>query len=133
MTELPACRTLILTNMGRSGTVSRALAARVTGFILKDAAPECLAAAIRDVAVGRRVIDVQLALSAWDCGASPLSMREHEVLQLTADGADPRDIASALHLSVGTVRNYLTAIVTKLHARNRVEAVKVAYDSGWLP
>jgi two-component system response regulator DesR len=132
-TELPCCRTLILTNLGRSGTVSRALAARVSGFLLKDSPPEDLANAIRTIATGRRVIDPQLALSAWDCGQNPLSSREHEVLRLTAGGADPVEIASALHLSVGTVRNYLTTIVTKLHARNRVEAVKLAYDSGWLP
>jgi len=132
-TELPSCRTLILTNLGRSGTVSRALAARVSGFLLKDSPPEDLANAIRAIALGRRVIDPQLALSAWDSGQNPLSRREHEVLRLTAGGADPAEIASDLHISVGTVRNYLTTVVTKLHARNRVEAVKMAYDSGWLP
>ncbi|MET8232749.1 response regulator transcription factor [Micromonospora sp. NPDC005298] len=132
-TELPECRTLILTSLGRSGTVSRALTARVSGFLLKDSPPEDLAKAIRAVAEGRRVIDPQLALSAWDCGENPLSTREHEVLRLTAQGADPAEIALSLHLSVGTVRNYLTTVVVKLHARNRVEAVKMAYDSGWLP
>lgn len=132
-TELPECRTLILTNLGRSGTVSRALAARVSGFLLKDSPPEDLAHAIRAVAEGRRVIDPQLALSAWDCGENPLSVREHEVLRLTAAGNDPLEIARDLHLSVGTVRNYLTTVVTKLHARNRIDAVKMAYDSGWLP
>jgi two-component system, NarL family, response regulator DesR len=132
-TQLPCCRTLILTNLGRSGTLSRALAARVSGFMLKDSPPEDLATAIRNVAMGRRVIDPQLALSAWDSGQNPLSSREHEVLRLAAGGANPVEIASALHLSVGTVRNYLTTIVTKLHARNRVDAVKTAYDAGWLP
>ncbi|MEU8258405.1 response regulator transcription factor [Micromonospora inaquosa] len=132
-TELPCCRTLILTNLGRSGTVSRALTAQVSGFLLKDSPPEDLANAIRAIALGRRVIDPQLALSAWDCGQNPLSTREHEVLRMTARGADPVEIAATLHLSVGTVRNYLTTVVTKLHARNRVEAVKMAYDSGWLP
>ncbi|WP_433550355.1 response regulator transcription factor [Micromonospora zamorensis] len=132
-TELPCCRTLILTNLGRSGTVSRALTAQVSGFLLKDSPSEDLANAIRAIAMGRRVIDPQLALSAWDCGQNPLSTREHEVLRMTARGADPAEIAAALHLSVGTVRNYLTTVVTKLHARNRVEAVKMAYDSGWLP
>ena len=132
-TELPRCPTLILSNLGRSGTISRALAARVSGFLLKDSPPEDLANAIRAIALGHRVIDPQLALSAWDCGQNPLSRREHEVLRLTAEGADPIEIASTLYLSVGTVRNYLTTVVTKLHARNRVEAVKTAYDSGWLP
>jgi two-component system response regulator DesR len=131
--QLPSCRTLILTSLGRSGMISRALTARVSGFMLKDSPPEDLSTAIRSVAVGRRVIDPQLALSAWDSGKNPLTTREHEVLRLTAEGADPAEIASALHLSVGTVRNYLTTIVSKLHARNRIDAVKMAYDSGWLP
>jgi two-component system, NarL family, response regulator DesR len=131
--ELPCCRTLILTNLGQSGMVSRALSARVSGFMLKDSPPEELATAIRSIAIGRKVIDPRLALSAWDSGQDPLSMREHEVLRLAAAGANPVEIASSLYLSVGTVRNYLTTIVTKLHARNRVDAVKRAYDSGWLP
>lgn len=132
-TELPNCRTLILTSLGGSGMISRALAARVSGFMLKDSPPEDLSTAIRSIAVGRRVIDPHLALSAWDSGQNPLTTREHEVLRLTAEGADPAEIAAALYLSVGTVRNYLTTIVTKLHARNRIDAVKVAYNSGWLP
>src|SRR6266566_4893197 len=65
------------------------LAAHVSGYMLKDAPPDQLAAAIRNVAAGRRVIDTQLALSAWDGGQSPLSAREHEVLRLAADGAEP--------------------------------------------
>jgi len=101
--------------------------------MLKDAPPDQLASAIRNVAAGRRVIDAQLALSAWDGGQSPLSAREHEVLRLAADGAEPSEIAATLHLSVGTVLNYLTTIVTKLNARNRVDAIKTAMDAGWLP
>jgi two-component system, NarL family, response regulator DesR len=131
--RLPSCRTLILTNSRRGGMVRRALAARASGYVVKDAPPEHLAMAIRDIAVGRSVIDVQLLTSAWDSGEDPLSQREHETLRLAAEGWQPVEIAAALHLSVGTVRNYLTNIVTKLNARNRVEAIKVATDSGWLP
>lgn len=130
---LPACRTLILTNLGRSGTLRRALDAHVCGYMLKDAPPEQLAKAIRDIADGRRVIDPQLALSTWSGGENPLSPREHEVLRRAAEGAEPAEIAAAMHLSVGTVRNYLTTIITKLNARNRVDAIKTAYDAGWLP
>jgi two-component system response regulator DesR len=79
------------------------------------------------------VIDPQLAMAVWEGDQNPLSPREHEVLRLTAEGEEPVEIAAALHLSVGTVRNYLTTIVTKLNARNRVDAVKTAYDAGWLP
>jgi two-component system response regulator DesR len=131
--KLPSCRTLILTNLGRAGTLRRALAAHVSGYMLKDAPPEQLAQAIRNVAAGQRVIDPQLALSTWDGGQSPLSARECEVLRIAADGAEPAEIAATLQLSVGTVRNYLTNIVTKLNARNRVDAIKRAYEAGWLP
>jgi two-component system, NarL family, response regulator DesR len=131
--QVPDCRTLILTNLGRAGTLRRALAAHVCGYMLKDAPPEQLATAIRNVAAGRRVIDPQLAVSTWDGGQNPLSTREHEVLRRAAEGAEPGEIAAAMHLSVGTVRNYLTTIVMKLNARNRVDAIKSAYDAGWLP
>jgi two-component system response regulator DesR len=131
--KLPSCRTLILTNLGRAGTLRRAHAAHVSGYMLKDAPPEQLATAIHNIAAGRRVIDPQLALSIWEGVQNPLSAREHEVLRLAARGAEPEEIAAALHLSVGTVRNYLTSVVTKLHARNRVDAIRTAYDAGWLP
>lgn len=131
--ELPSCRTLILTNLGRKGNLRRALAAHVSGYLLKDAPPEELAKAIRNVVAGQRVIDPQLALAAWESDENPLSAREHEVLRMAATGAQPDEIAAFLHLSVGTVRNYLTAIVTKLNARNRLDAVRTALDAGWLP
>jgi two-component system, NarL family, response regulator DesR len=131
--ELPSCRTLIVTSLARAGTLRRALAAHVSGYLLKDAPPEQLTAAIRRVAAGSRVIDPQLAVTVWESGQNPLSPREHEVLRLAAEGSEPAEIAAALHLSVGTVRNYLTTIVTKLNARNRVDAIKTAYDAGWLP
>jgi two-component system, NarL family, response regulator DesR len=131
--ELPSCRTLIVTSLARAGTLRRALAAHVSGYILKDAPPELLTAAIRRVAAGSRVIDPQLAMTVWEGSQNPLSPREHEVLRLAAEGSEPAEIAATLHLSVGTVRNYLTTIVTKLNARNRVDAIKTAYDAGWLP
>jgi two-component system response regulator DesR len=131
--RLPSCRTLILTSGGGPGTLRRLLAAEVSGFVVKDAPPGQLGQAIRGVAAGRHVIDPELAAAAWSCGHTPLSRREHTVLRLAADGAEPTEIAADLHLSVGTVRNYLTTIVAKLHARNRVDAVRKAYHSGWLP
>jgi two-component system, NarL family, response regulator DesR len=130
--QLPNCRTLILTSLGRPGTLRRALAAKVGGFLLKDAPPDKLASAIRDVSVGRRVVDSDLALAAWDTADCPLTGREIEVLRMAADGANAVDIASRLYLSAGTVRNYLTTAVTKLNARNRVDAIRIAKESGWL-
>ncbi|MEU3647180.1 response regulator transcription factor [Lentzea sp. NPDC034063] len=129
---MPQVRTLMLTSLGRPGTLRRALAARVDGFLLKDAPPTELADAIRRVAAGERVVDSQLALAAWDRGECPLTDRELEVLRLAANGSDAPDIAVALSLSVGTVRNYMTTIMTKLNGRNRVDAIRIAEEAGWL-
>jgi two-component system response regulator DesR len=129
---LPGTRTLILTGLSRPGNLRRALSAKVTGFLLKDAPPAQLADAIRNVAAGRRVVDSQLAMAAWDSADSPLTARETEVLRLTAEGMQAVDIASKMFLSVGTVRNYLTTIISKLTARNRVDAIRIARDAGWL-
>jgi len=131
--ELPSCPTLIVTNLGRTGNLRRALAAHVSGYLLKDAPPEQLARAIRNVAAGQRVIDPYLAISAWEGGENPLSARELEVLRIAAEGAEPAEIATVLHLSVGTVRNYLTNIVIKMNARNRLDAVRAAREAGWIP
>lgn len=130
--QMPSCRTLMLTSLGRPGTLRRALDARVSGFILKDAPPPQLADAIRRVAAGDRVIDPQLALAAWDARENPLTQREIEVLRHAAQGADAMEIAARLSLSAGTVRNYLTTIVTKVDARNRLDAIRIAQESGWV-
>lgn len=130
--NLPDCRTLILTSLGRPGNLRRALAAHAAGFMLKDAEPDLLAAAIRSVAAGERAIDPKLALAALDAGTNPLTPRDIEVLKLAAEGEDVGQIAARLFLASGTVRNYLTNIVVKLNARNRVDAVRIARESGWL-
>lgn len=130
--RLPSCRTLILTGMGRPGTLRRALGMSVTGFLLKDSPSDRLAQAVRQVAAGQRVVDPQLALTAWDVGEVPLSGREIQALRLAADGAEPPEIAAIMHVSVGTARNYLTRIVTKLNARNRVDAIRIATEAGWI-
>ncbi|MEU6034570.1 response regulator transcription factor [Actinomadura sp. NPDC047616] len=130
--RVPECRVLILTALGRPELLRRALDAGVHGFMLKDAPPDRLADAIRRVAAGERVIDPQLAAAAISGRRNPLSPREVEVLRMAAEGADPAEIAARLYLSKGTVRNYLGAIVTKLDARNRLDAVRIATEAGWL-
>lgn len=132
--ELPRhpCRILILTSLSRPGTVRRALDARVNGFMLKDAPPDKLANAIRQISAGGRVIDSDLALAAWESSDCPLTNREIEILRRAASGETVTEIAAQLFLSAGTVRNYLTTTVTKLNARNRVDAIRIATDSGWL-
>ncbi|MDH2412467.1 DNA-binding response regulator [Streptomyces chitinivorans] len=130
--ELPGCRTVILTTLGRPGNLRRAMEAKVSGFLLKDTDPARLSAAVREVAAGGRVVDPELALTALQVGNSPLSDREAEVLRLASQGEDVPEIARTLFLSAGTVRNYLTTAVTKLSARNRMDAVRIARDAGWL-
>ncbi|MEV6647265.1 response regulator transcription factor [Amycolatopsis sp. NPDC051371] len=130
--QLPGCRTLILTSLGRPGTLRRALEAKVSGFLLKDAPPDNLANAVRGVVAGRRMVDGDLALAAWDTVDCPLTARELDVLRMTSEGYGTVEVAARLYLSAGTVRNYLTTVVAKLGARNRVDAIRVARESGWL-
>ncbi len=131
--QLPSCRTLILTSLGRPGVMHGVLTAAVSGFVLKDAPASQLASTIRHVAAGRRVVGPELVSATWNHECVPLSRRECTVLRIAGGGAEPAEIAAELNLSVGTVRNYLTTIVSKLHARNRVDAIRKAYDFGWLP
>ncbi|MFM9368667.1 DNA-binding response regulator [Streptomyces sp. Da 82-17] len=130
--RMPGTGTLILDNVGRPATLRRAMAARVSGYLLKDAPPEELAGTIRKIASGHRVIDPELALAAWDSSDTPLTTRESEVLTLAAGGHGAGDIAARLRLAPGTVRNYLAAAVGKLQARNRVDAIRIARESGWI-
>jgi two-component system response regulator DesR len=130
--KLPSCRTLMLTGNGKPGHLRRALQAQVGGFLMKTAPPDDLIAAIRAVAAGERVLDPSLAVTAWDLADDPLTPREKDVLRLTAAGAEPTAIAAELHLSAGTVRNNLTAIVAKLNARSRTDAVRIATEAGWI-
>jgi two-component system, NarL family, response regulator DesR len=128
----PGCKVLILTVLGSPGNLRAALAAQVAGFLLKDTPAATLADAVRTVAAGGRVIDPQLALAALETASSPLSPREGEVLRAFATGAGADEIAASLCLSYGTVRNYLASAVTKLGARNRVDAIRIADEAGWL-
>jgi len=130
--ELPACRTLILTTFGRPGFLRRAMESGASGFLLKDAPAHELALAIRRTMAGERVVDPGLAAAALSSGISPLSEREREVLVAGQNGASIAEIAKALFLSEGTVRNYLSSAIQKLEVNNRTEAAKVAEDQGWL-
>jgi two-component system, NarL family, response regulator DesR len=130
--DRPSTRVLILTTFGRPGYLRRALENGASGFLLKDAPAGELAAAVRSVAAGGRAIDPGLAAAAITEGESPLTQREHEVLAAAAGHDTAADIAAALHLSEGTVRNYLSAAIRKLGARNRREAIDHAVEKGWL-
>jgi two-component system response regulator DesR len=129
---LPACRVLILTTFGRPGYLRRAMEGGAAGFLLKDTPAGELAAAIRRAVAGERVVDPGLAAAALSQGESPLTPREHEVLLASREHATVADLAGALYLSPGTVRNHLSSAMHKLDARNRAEAVRVAEEHGWL-
>jgi two-component system, NarL family, response regulator DesR len=123
---------VIVTTFDRPGYLRAAMAAGARGFLLKDAPAADLAAAIRRVAAGERVVDPALAAAALAQGDSPLTDREGEVLAAAAGHDAITDIAARLHLSPGTVRNHLSAAIQKLGARNRAEAVQMAQQKGWL-
>ena len=129
---LPECRTLILTGLSQPGNLLRALKAHARGFILKDAPTRSLADGIRRVAAGQRFIDPDLIADALETGANPLTPREIDVLHATAEGMPTAEIATRLSLSPATVRNYLSNAITKTNARNRLDAVRIARDAGWL-
>ncbi|MEU2513217.1 response regulator transcription factor [Streptomyces syringium] len=130
--RLPDCRVLILTTFGRPGYLRRAMEAGASGFLVKDGPVEELAAAIRRVLAGERVIDPALAAAALSAGPNPLTQRERDVLAAAVDGATVADIAARVHLSPATVRNYLSAAIGKTATRNRMEAVRAARQNGWL-
>jgi two-component system response regulator DesR len=123
---------IILTTFGRPGYLRRAMESGVSGFIVKDSPADKLAETIRQVRAGRRVIDQDLAAAALAEGACPLTPRERDVLAACQDGATIAEIAAALYLSEGTVRNYLSSCIQKTGARNRTEALRIAKERGWL-
>ncbi|RDZ29088.1 response regulator transcription factor [Lysobacter silvisoli] len=124
-------RVVIVTTFGRSGYLRRALDAGVRGYLLKDAPAEQLAEALRQVHRGGRAIDPQLAVAAWG-EDDPLTERERQVLRLAGEGVSTAEIGQRLHLSQGTVRNYLSEAIGKLGAGNRIEAYRQARQNGWL-
>lgn len=123
---------IILTTFARPGYLRRALDAGAAGYLLKDAPAEQLADAIRRVAKGLRVVDPVLAQEAWTADTDPLTDRERQVLRAAEEGLASADIAARLGLSDGTVRNYLSEVISKLGVSNRVEAARLARQKGWL-
>jgi two-component system, NarL family, response regulator DesR len=128
----PDIKIVILTTFGRPGYLRRAMESGVSAFIVKDSPADKLAQTIRQVRQGQKVIDPDLAAAALSEGASPLTPRERDVLAASQDGATIAEIAGALYLSEGTVRNYLSACIQKTGARNRTEALRLAEERGWL-
>jgi two-component system response regulator DesR len=122
---LPACRIVMCTTFGRPGYFARAMAAGAAGFVVKDSPAEQLVETIRKVHAG-------LAAESLARGVSPFTERERDVLRAAKDGASVADIARAVHLTGGTVRNHLSAVIGKTGAANRAEAARIAEENGWL-
>ncbi|WP_152365289.1 response regulator transcription factor [Microlunatus speluncae] len=130
--RVPTIKIIMLTTFGRAGYLRRAMTAGAVGFLLKDAPATELADAVRRAFAGERVIDPDLAITALREGENPLTDRERDVLRASAGGASIETVADLLHLSPGTVRNYLSNAIRKLATKNRVEAARLAELKGWL-
>jgi two-component system response regulator DesR len=129
---MPDVKVVIVTTFGRPGFLRRALVAGANGFVVKDTPARQLADAVRRVHSGLRVVDPTLAADSLAVGESPLTARETEVLRAARDGGSVNDIAGAVFLSEGTVRNHLSSAIGKTGARNRADAVRIAEENGWL-
>ena len=130
--KLPSCQTLVLTGLSQPGNLLRALKVHARGFIVKDAPAETLANGVRRVAKGERVIDPELVAAALETGTTPLTPRESDVLRAAERGIPTDQIAARLSLSPATVRNYLSNAISKVGGRNRIDAIRIARDAGWL-
>ncbi|OZG30626.1 DNA-binding response regulator [Williamsia sp. 1138] len=130
--ELPEVRTLIVTTFGRPGYLRRAVEAGASGFVVKDTPAAELADAVRRVHAGLRVIDPTLATESLTAGSNPLTQRERDVLTIALAGAPVSEIAGQVHLSAGTVRNYLSSAIGKTGAETRAQAARIAQQRGWL-
>jgi DNA-binding NarL/FixJ family response regulator len=126
-----SCKVIILTTFARPGYFERALKIGVHGYLLKDSSIEELADAIRKVMVGKRVFSPELTFDAIR-EENPLSPREQEILRLAAEGKTTKEMTASLYLSSGTVRNYISEIIHKLNAKNRMDAVSIAKKKGWI-
>ncbi|MFA7745692.1 response regulator [Salinicoccus roseus] len=126
-----SCKVIMLTTFARPGYFERAKQAQVSGYLLKDSSSETLAQSIRHIIGGRRIYSPELIDVAFEA-ANPLTLREMEIIQLLEAGRTTKAIAKELHLSNGTVRNYISIILDKLYVDNRIEAISKAREKGWL-
>ncbi|WP_425863022.1 response regulator transcription factor [Arthrobacter sp. TWP1-1] len=125
-------RVIIVTRHARPGVLRRALASKVSGFVPKSTAAEDLAHVIRDVAAGKRYIDPEIAATALTAERCPLTDRELDALRYSRSTTSVAQIAEALHLAPGTVRNYLSSAMMKLDAVSRHDAAEKAWQQGWI-
>lgn len=125
------CKIIILTTFARPGYFERAVKADVHGYMLKDGSSDELAESIRRVMKGKREFAPELIFGSLR-DENPLTEREREVLRMVADGKTAKEISTSLFLSAGTVRNYMSEIISKLQVKNRIEAISIAKKKGWI-
>jgi two-component system response regulator DesR len=130
--RLPGCQIVALAAAKPAGLVQRLLVVDGVSAVDTNAPATRLVEAIRGAARGDLVVDINLAVAALAVGPNPLTPREMQVLQLVAEGASGSEIAKRLTLSPGTVRNYLSRAIYKTRGRTRVDAVRIAAESGWI-
>ena len=121
----------MLTTFARPGYFERAVKAGVHGYLLKDGSIDDLAESIRKVMKGKREFAPELIINSYH-EDNPLTEREQEVLKLAAEGKTSKEISAQLFLSAGTVRNYMSEILQKLEAKNKIEAITTAEGKGWI-
>ncbi|TYC66246.1 DNA-binding response regulator [Streptomyces sp. CB01881] len=129
---LPGCRSMLLATAFTRSVVRQAFAAGIGGMVERRVPPRKFFEAIHRVHQGERVFDAELTVAALVNGDCPLTLREFSVLEHVSRGDTVAEIAARLHLSEGTVRNYLSSMVAKLGARNRIDALRIARDSHWI-
>ena len=129
---LPECRLAILSKGRRLQDLQQAVTAHVDGFLVHDCPAEFLIEAVRQLAAGNKIIDPSLSFSALAHTGCPLTEREAEALRVASHGSTTAEIGVTLSLAEGTVRNYLSRAITKIGARNRVDAIRIAEEHGWL-
>ncbi|APP11351.1 DNA-binding response regulator [Lactiplantibacillus plantarum subsp. plantarum] len=127
-----ATKVIILTTFAQRRYFERSVKANVAGYLLKDSPSDDLIDAIRAVMTGRTIYAPELVTNMLSADNNPLTERELAVLVEAEKGLPTKTIAANLYLSVGTTRNYLSAIFSKLGVHNRLEAIRVAKANQWL-
>ena len=129
--QQPQLKVVIVTTFKRPGYFERALKAGVDAYVLKERRITDLMGTLHTVLAGQKEYSPEL-MEGILTHPNPLSSQEQAVLKEVAKGASNQEIADCLFLSNGTIRNYMSGILTKLDAENRTEAAKIAQEKGWL-
>ncbi|WP_170238860.1 response regulator [Streptococcus suis] len=124
-------KVVIMTTFKRPGYFERAVKADVDAYVLKERSIADLMRTIETVLAGRKEYSPEL-MDILFTQSNPLTSQEVQVLGLVAEGLSNKEIAGQLHFSDGTVRNYMTVILSKLGADNRTAAVKIAQEKGYI-